>query len=316
MEHKIAISHASGLVAEAILEKLSESGITPDSLVLLDDESRLGTRLPYAGTYLGTLNQDEFDFSQTAVLLMPEVDETLQPRALEQGCLLLSHVLDQDSLPIFVSSASQQPEISYTDPRLRIAGAELSCLLPVLLELNRMETVVQLNLTFMQSAGFYGKAGVDELASQTVNLLNSREVKADVFQQQIAFNLLTTAGDHRLGTDLQYFFGNSAFSSVQQTVNVPVFHGLAVAIQIKFDADIDFSACDRRLSAIPNVVVKKSPISIISDCNQSFNCTISHLQQVPNQPAMLQFWMMADPMRYGLANNYVNVLEFLLKSFL
>jgi len=91
---------------------------------------------------------------------------------------------------------------------------------------------------------------------------------------------------------------------------------LAVAIQPGFDAKIDFSVAGRRLSAIPKVVVKKPPISIISDCNQSFKGTISHLQQVPSQPAMLQLWMMADPMRCGLANYYVNVSEFLLKSFL
>ena len=36
MTHRIALSHASGVVAEAILEKLPESGMAPDSLVLLD----------------------------------------------------------------------------------------------------------------------------------------------------------------------------------------------------------------------------------------------------------------------------------------
>jgi glycerol transport system ATP-binding protein len=37
MEHIVALSHASGLASEAILEKLAESGVTPDSLVLLDE---------------------------------------------------------------------------------------------------------------------------------------------------------------------------------------------------------------------------------------------------------------------------------------
>ena len=48
MSHKIALSHASGIVAEAILEKLPESGIAPDSLVLLDHESNAGKRIAYA----------------------------------------------------------------------------------------------------------------------------------------------------------------------------------------------------------------------------------------------------------------------------
>ena len=41
MEHCIALSHASGVAAEAILEKLPESGIKPDSLILLDHELKV-----------------------------------------------------------------------------------------------------------------------------------------------------------------------------------------------------------------------------------------------------------------------------------
>jgi aspartate-semialdehyde dehydrogenase len=85
---------------------------------------------------------------------------------------------------------------------------------------------------------------------------------------------------------------------------------------VEFASEIDFEAINRLFSTVDKVIVKKQPISVISDCKQSFSCVISHLEQAPNQPSMLQFWMIADPMRYGLANNYGKVTEFLLKSFL
>jgi aspartate-semialdehyde dehydrogenase len=110
--------------------------------------------------------------------------------------------------------------------------------------------------------------------------------------------------------------GNSSCSIALQTVNVPLFHGFAAAVQVGFDAEVLLKDCKRRLSAIDNLTIKDSDSSPISDCNQSFGCVISHLQQSSNQPSNLQFWMVADPMRYGLANNYVNVADFLLKSFL
>jgi aspartate-semialdehyde dehydrogenase len=149
-----------------------------------------------------------------------------------------------------------------------------------------------------------------------VDLLNAKEVKPQIFQQQIAFNLLTSVAGPKIGSDLGYLLRNSALSTVQQSVNVPAFHGFAAAVQIQFESDIALDDCARVLSSIENLVVKDQPISLIADCNQSFNCIISHLDQVPDQPSMLQFWMMADPFRYGLANNYVNVVGFLLKSFL
>ena len=316
MEHVIALSHASGMAAEAIMEKLPESGITQDSLVLLDHEANVGKRLPFAGGYLGTQDQLQFDLSNCALLLMPEADVEMEAAALNQGCLLLSHAIVNDSPALFFAGDGAQPEIGYTQTSLRLAGAELSCLLPALLELNRIEPIEHINITLLRSAEFHGKAGVEELASQTVNLLNTKAVEPSVYAQQIAFNLLPETADPFIEADIRHFLGNNSYSVGLQTVNVPIFHGLAAAVQLSFASDINLGDCKSRLAALTEVTVKKGLSSPISDCNQSFSCTISRLEQVSNEPSSLQFWMITDPMRYGLANNYVNVTGFLLKSFL
>jgi aspartate-semialdehyde dehydrogenase len=316
MEHLIALSHASGIAAGAILEKLPEAGITPDSLVLLDYESNAGKRLPFAGGYLSLQDQSRYDLSSCALLLMPQADAELESAALGQGCLLLSHAIANDSKALFVSASEAPPDIAYTQTSLRLAGAELSSLLPVLLELNRIEPIERVNITLLRSAEFHGTAGVEELASQTVSLLNTRTVQPAVYAQQIAFNLLPETADPLIEADIKHFLGNSSYSVALQTVDVPIFHGLAAAVQLRFASDISLEDCKSRLAALAEVVVKEGLSTPFSDCNQSFNCTISQLEQAPNQPSNLQFWMIADPMRYGLANNYVNVTDFLLKSFL
>jgi len=316
VEHLIALSHASGIAAEAILEKLPESGITPDSLVLLDHDSNVGKRLPFADGYLSLQDQYKFDLSDCALLLMPEADAEMESLALSQGCLLLSHALESDSPALFVDEVGPPPDLAYTQTSLRLAGAELSSLLPVLLELNRVDLIEHINITLLRSVEFHGKAGVDELASQTINLLNSRSVESGVYAQQIAFNLLPETADPLIETDIRRFLGNNSYSVALQTVNVPIFHGLAAAVQLRFASNISLEDCESRLDTLANVVVKKGPVSPISDSNQSFSCVISQLEQAPNQPSGLQFWMITDPMRYGLANNYVNVTGFLLKSFL
>ena len=320
MDNRIALSHASGMAAEAILEKLAESGLKPDSLILLDRESNLGERLPYAGGYLGVQDQDGFDLSECALLLMPETDSDLASAALAQGCLLVSHAITSDSAPVFMPDTHGPQALSYTQTSLRLAGPELSCLLPVLLELNRENAIVRLNVTLLRSAEFYGKAGVDELATQTVNLFNSKDIDPVIYPQQIAFNLLPETPDPVLVTDLRRLLGNNSYSETPpvtlQSVNVPVFHGLAAAVQICFDAEVNFDGCKNRLSRLDKVIVKDGPVSPISHCNQSFSSIVCHLEQTSDQPSSLHFWMIADPMRYGLANNYVNVTNFLLESFL
>jgi len=316
MDHRIAISHASGIAAEAILEKLSESGIAPDSLFLLDNEAHVGKRLPYAGGRIAIRDQHGFDFSQSALLLMPEADAEIESTAIAQGCLLLSHLIERESPAIFMSDAEAAPNISYTETSLRLAGAELCCLLPILQALDRMQSIAHLGVTLIRSVEFHGKPGVDELASQTVNLLNTRQVVPSVFPEQIAFNVLPEAADSRIISDLDHFLGTISYSPMVQTLNVPLFHGFAAAVQLRFESDIALIDCRKRLESLDNLSVKQGSASPISDCNQSFSCVISHLEQVTNQHSGLQFWMIADPMRYGLANNYVNVAEFLLKSFL
>lgn len=316
MEHRVALAHASGIAAEAILEKLPESGLTPDSLVFLDHETRAGNRLAYADRYLNLQDQAGFDFSECALLLLPEADADLERAALAQGCVVASHTLGGDAPVLFAGEQSQTPRISFDQNRLRLAGPELCCLVPALLALQRLAAFEQINCVWLRSAEFHGKGGVEELASQTINLLNAREARAAVYPEQIAFNLLSEAGDVRFGDDLRRILVNNSCSITQQSVNVPIFHGFAAAVQLRFASKVSPKACESLLSSLDKMQVRHAAASPISDCNQSFSCVISHLEQAPNQPSSLSFWMIADPMRYGLANNYVNVTDFLLKSFL
>lgn len=304
------------MVAEAILEKLPESGISPDSLVLLDHESNVGKRIAYAGKHRSLADQLLYDLSDCSLLLMTQADAELEASALRQGCLTVGQGLESEDPPVFISANSDEPRLTYSASRLRLPGAESACLLPTLIELDRLASIAALHITLLRSAEFHGKAGIDELASQTVNLLNARAVEARVFPQQIAFNLLPQTTDTDIAADIRQHLGNSSCLLALQTVNVPLFHGFAAAVQIEFAEEVDLKACQRSLSRLDNVTLKRSGSSPITDANQSFNCVLSQLEQSSDRPPNLQFWMIADPMRYGLANNFVNVVDFLLKSFL
>jgi len=315
MQQRVALSHASSLAAEAILEKLADSSIETDALVLLDVAERAGRRLAFRKTRLSSVDQSDFDFSQCALVLLAEGDAEIVARAESEGCFVASHALPED-IPAVFGGATETPEIPFNSNRVRLAGPALSSLAPALLELNRLSPMAQVNTVLLQSAEFHGKAGVDELASQTINLLNSREVKPAVFPLQIAFNLLAEISDPHFAGDLARILGNNSCFFSLQSINVPVFHGFAAAVQIRFDAATPIEDCIARLQGLENLAITSQPASPISDCNQSFSCVISHLEQAPGQPSQVQFWMLADPLRYGLATNYMHVTEFLLKSFL
>ncbi len=316
MDLRIALAHAGSPVAEAILEKLSATGIEPDSLNLLDTEMRAGARMRYRDARLVTLLQSEYDFAGCALLLLPEADAELARRAEAAGCLVVGHQLDDDAA-LFHVAAGAEPELPAIGAgRLRLAGPAAACLLPALLALDGVSRLRQISTVLLYSAEFRGNAGVDELAAQTIDLLNSREARAGVYPARIAFDLLAEASDPRLGADLARLTGLDRDAIVVQSLSVPVFHGFAAAVQLQFADAVAPAACSARLAALDGVQIAGATVNALSDCHDASSCAISHVEQAPTQPTSLQFWMLADPIGYGLATNYVNVTDTLLKSFL
>jgi len=313
---QVALTHAGSIASEAILEKLPESGLTPDSLVLLGDESSVGSRLAYADSYLEVQDSAEYSFSDCALVLMPEYDAAIEEKLSNLDTLLVSHVIESDHPVVFAANPDTEINVSYTQASVRIAGPELSCLLGVLPTLHTHFDITGINLVFLQSAESRGKSAIDELAGQTVALLNGRQAESAVYPMQIAFNTQPVEKLPGFDADLTSVLGNSDICCTHQVVDVPVFHGLTASVQLSFRSEVNLDVCQTILNDLTGVHLKEFTASPITDCNQSFSCVINRLEQGQDKAKTIQFWMIADSMRYGLANNYVNVSDILLKSFL
>jgi len=312
----VALTHAGSVASEAILEKLPESGLAPDSVVLLGDDSSIGSRLAYADNYLEVHDPSDFSFSECALVLMPVYDGVIEETLSGLDALLVSHTIESDYPVVFAPDQDTEINVSYTQASVRVAGPELSCLLGVLPTLHKAFEITGINLVFLQSAESRGKPAIDELAGQAVALLNGREAIPEIYPMQIAFNTQPTLQYSKLDTDLPGILGNSEICCIHQVVDVPVFHGLTISVQLEFATNIDLEACRRLLNEIKDVQLIETDASPITDCNQSFSCVINRLVQGQKGGNTIQFWMIVDPMRYGLAKNYVNTLDILLKSFL
>ena len=315
-QSRIAITHASENLAEAILEKLTESGLTPDSVVLLDDESKVGVKLAFGNSYLAVEDQHDFDYSECSLVLLTKSDETIAQQLESQNALILSHEYGDEGGSIYAADNNAELNISYTQQRVQLVGAELACLLGLLPALQAFSPIAKVNTVFLRSADSKGKQGIDELAGQAVELLNGRDITPSAYPLQIAFNMIPAATIGHLNEDLPRLLGDKEIDCVHQVIDVPVFHGLNAAVQLTFHEPVDVKQCEGILSKLENVLLKTKDVSPITDCNQSFKCVINGLSQSKNQPNTLQFWVIADPLRYGLASNYANVVDVLLKSFL
>ncbi len=313
---RVVLTHAGSIASEAILERLPDSSLAADSLVLLGDESSVGKRLAYADSYIEVKDQSAFDFNDCALVLMPEYDVTVEERLIHHDAILVSHCIETAAAAVFAATSESDINISYSQSSIRVSNPELSCILGVLPQLHQMSEISRVNLVFLQSAETRGKAAIDELAAQTISLLNAREASVTIYPQQIAFNMIPAAGMKYLDADLPLLLGNSDIVCIHQVIDVAAFHGFCASVQLEFIDNVAIEDVKGVLAEIGQVSLNEADSSPISDCNQSFSCVINHLEQAQNQSYNVHFWMIADPMRYGLANNYVNVTDILLKSFL
>jgi len=186
MSRRLAVTHAGGPLAEALLEQFQESGMQPDSLVLLDREDRVGKRIAYGDTYLPVEDQHDFDYEDLAGVLLLEADAELVDLLQHADCPVLSHLSLVEQAPLFGGAHGSLPEQGF----VKLPSAELATVLPALQALDRRAGLQALHLVSIVSAMHLGQTGVDDLAAQTIGLLNSRDIDAGVFPQPLAFNLI------------------------------------------------------------------------------------------------------------------------------
>ena len=313
---KIAVTHASGLLAEALLERMAESGIKSDSVILLDREQQAGNRLSYGDTYLTVEDQYEYDYEDLAAVLLLEPDAELESLLQHADCFVISHHVDKVNNSVFTPEITEESNLPEQPCTLKLASAELSTLLLVTKVIENNFGLKSLNVVNVFSSSFYGKTGVEELASQTISLLNSQDAKSTVFPLQLAFNMIPDGDESNVEEQLVSALQADDLKCSVQNILVPAFHGLSISVSLKMNSEVDIEKISSLLNEQQGIRIVEQTISPLTDCKTGSDVLISGLYQPQNDFNRLQFWIVADSVRNGLIQNYQNMLEILLKSYL
>lgn len=313
---KIAITHANSLLAEELIKQIAESGVQPDSVVLLDISDQAGNRLCFADTYINVLDQHDYDYEGLTGVFLLQADEELEDLLQHADCYVVSHYAEENTTPEFFGCRENSLSFPEKPCTLKLAGVEQSTLLNLLCPLLNDIELTSLQVVNVQSAAIYGKPGVEELASQTIDLLNGREVSASIFPMQLAFNMIPQEIPFQQAAGYRHILGIQQLSCSVQNILVPAFHGLSISVVLESTQEIDRAAVKEKLAKIPAVGLSEDLVSPFTHCNSAKKILIFGLDQPQNDSNRLQFWVIADSVKNGLVNNYLNVMEFLLNSHL
>jgi aspartate-semialdehyde dehydrogenase len=261
--YRVAIVGAATLKGKEIAETLKDRNFPAIDVRLLDDDESLG-RLEAVGdemSFIQRVRAEQFervDFTFFASDPGCTRSNWKTARQLGNTIVDLSFALeDEPGASIrspWIERESGQPVRPELQPGPVVVAHPAATVLAMLIlrgaKLGRVERVVA---TVFEPVSERGQKGMDELHEQTVNLLSFQELPKNVFDAQIAFNLIGRYGQRsELALDsitqriLKHYrqIAGGMLEPALALVQAPVFHGHAFSVYLEMEKPValgDFS---------------------------------------------------------------------------
>jgi aspartate-semialdehyde dehydrogenase len=177
----------------------------------------------------------------------------------------------------------------------------------LLLRARKAGAIRRATATIFEPASERGQRGMDELHQQTVNLLSFQPLPKDVYDAQVAFNMLARHGqksqpaldstEARISRHYRKIAGDDAPQPALLLLQAPIFHGYAMAVFVEMANAVDVEALSKALAgdhvAIPGAD-EDSPSNVSSAGQADIQLM---LKLDPAQPNGVWLWAAADNLR-------------------
>lgn len=158
-----------------------------------------------------------------------------------------------------------------------------------------------------------GQQGLDELQQQTVGVLSFKKLKTDVFDTQLAFNMLARYGEEALEplesieqrvekhlASLLTSWPGIPMPSLR-VIQAPVFHGHSMSAWVEFEENPGAEALAKILADSGLDVRTDEPPSNVGMAGQS-GLSVGAIAVDHNQPRASWFWLASDNLRLAAEN--------------
>ncbi len=183
--------------------------------------------------------------------------------------------------------------------------------------------------TYQATSGA-GKRAMDELAKQSVDLFNSREIEKKKFPHQIAFNCLPhidvfldngyTKEEMKMVNETKKIMHDDSIAVTATCVRVPVFGGHSESVNVETKKKISTSEVRKLLEKAPGLTVQDNPSKneypLAIHCVGKDNVFVGRIREDESIPNGLNLWIVADNIRKGAATNAVQIAKILIEKYL
>ncbi len=320
--YRAAIVGAASLKGKEIAELLNERNFPAADIRLLDDDESLG-QLEAMGdeiSFIQRVRAEQFE-NVDFTFFASDQDSTRKSwkdaRDAGSAIIDLSAALESEPGATVRSLWIERERGQLAPPELQpgpcITAHPVAVTLALLLLRARTAGAIKRAVaTIFEPASEHGQRGMDELHQQTVNLLSFQPLPKDVYDAQVAFNLLARYGhktepsldslEARVLRHYRKIAGANAPEPSLMLLQAPIFHGHALALFLEMQSPADLPAMLQALSgdhvSVPST--DEDPPSNVSSAGQG-DIQLS-LKADPVQPNGVWLWAAADNLRLSAIN--------------
>ena len=336
--YDVAVVGATGAVGETMISILEERNFPVGKVYALASERSAGKRIPFKGGSLVVEDLASFDFSKVQIgLFSPgaSVSAEYAPKAATAGCVVIDNTSQfryDDDIPLVVPEVNPEKVADYKNRGI-IANPNCSTIqmLVALKPIYDEVGISRINVATYQAVSGTGKEAIEELATQTANLLNAKPVEPSVYPKQIAFNVLPqidvfmdngyTKEEMKMVWETRKIMGDETIQVNPTAVRVPVFFGHSEAVHIETKQKISVERVRELLTAAPGITVidereNGGYPTAVTESSGHDDVYVGRIREDISHPNGINLWVVGDNVRKGAALNSVQIAEVLVKNYI
>ena len=331
----VAIVGASGAVGQEFIKVLNNSALPIAGLRLFGSERSAGRRYTFRGeptSPVEVLGADPHAFDGIDFAFVSAgagVSREYAGLITSGGALMIDNSsafrMDED-VPLVV------PEVNGADafnaPRDIIANPNCTTIQMVvaLKPINDISPIRRVHVATYQAASGAGASGMEELATQTAQLVRGEEPTVNKFVDRLAYNLIPhidvftdngyTREEMKMHFETKKIMHAPALEVSATCVRVPVMRAHSEAIWVETERPVSVAEAREAFAAAEGIVLVDRAEALgypmPKDAADTDPVYVGRVRTDLANPNGLSFWAVADQIRKGAALNAVQIAEYIM----
>ncbi len=329
MKYRVAVVGATGLVGQEFIKILEQRCFPVESISLLGSDHIAGKKL--------FVNHEEVEVKETTAESFHGVDVALfsagsetsrhfSPVAVQSGTVVIDNSAEwgmDASVPVVIPEVNAQ-DIEWHKGIVASPASTTVQIAMALYPLHKINPIKRLVVSTYQSVSGTGSAALEELTTQTKQVLSGQgTIVPHIYPHQIAFNLLPEVDvfmdsgysreEWRVAEETRKIMHSPDLAESATCVRVPVFLGHSASVNIELTQTMPPEEARQVLSQSPGVKVLDDPV--ISLYPQPWAAAgtdevyVGRIRADASNPRGLAMWIVADNIRKGAALNAIQIAE-------